>query len=70
MLSNNEKIKCKIKKYGLGFDEIYLDGVYDGIAQRNEEVAKNFLADGFDEELISKCTSLPLDKIRELKKDI
>lgn len=72
--TKNPKIASIVEKYGLGFDEIYLDGRYDGYAEgvsdRNEEIAKNFLGDGFDEVTVSRNTNVPLNKIKELKRKL
>ena len=50
-----------------GFEEEmrleYLDGKREG----RYDVAKNLLKDGFDEEVVSRNTCIPIEKIRKLK---
>ena len=62
----NPKIIRILDEWGLGFDEIYLDGVTDG----KIEDARNLLADGFDEEFVSHYIGLSIDQIREIKREL
>lgn len=84
--SESPEIQRVIKKYGRGFESIYFDGKADGIAEVRAErkakaiaegrfegittVARNLLVEGFDEEVISHCTGLSIDQIRELKRKL
>ena len=49
-----------IAKYGQGFDVIYFDGKADG----KLDTAKNLLAEKVDEEIISKCTGISIDELK------
>ena len=69
-LNKNPEVERIIKKYGQGFDSIYFDGKADGINDTKIEVAKNFLANGINIELISECTGLSIDKIKNLKREL
>ena len=66
----NSKIASIIEEYGPGFDVIYGDGVADGMAEGKLEDARNFLAEGFSEDVISRCTGVSIDKLRELKRKL
>ena len=63
--TKNPEVERIIQKYGEGFDTIYFDGKADG----KLEIARNLLNDGFDEKVISRNTGIPLDKLKEIKKD-
>ena len=69
-LTKNAEVERIIEKYGQGFDSIYFDGKADGINDTKIEVARNLLANGVDEELISECTGLSIDKIKNLKREL
>ena len=69
-LTKNAEVERIIEKYGQGFDSIYFDGKADGINDTKIEVAKNFLANGINIELISECTGLSIDKIKNLKREL
>ena len=43
------------------------DGMAKGMAEANRKTARAMLAEGLNEDLVSKCTSLPIDEIRKLK---
>ncbi len=43
------------------------DGMAKGMAEANRKTARAMLAKGMDEELVSECTSLPVDEVRKLK---
>lgn len=72
--SESPEIQRVIRKYGKGFESIYFDGkadgMVDGIFKSRIAIAKNFLCDGFDDEVISRNTSLSIDKIREIKRNL
>ena len=59
-----------VEKYGLGFDTIYFDGKADGIREAKIETARNFLAEGFDEDAVSRNTGLSMDEIEKLKRKL
>ena len=50
--SKNPKINRILEKYGPGFNEIYKDGYVDGRVKEKLDIAKNFLREGVDEQLI------------------
>lgn len=62
----NPKIARILEVYGPGFDVIYDDGVTDG----KIDVARNLLARGVSEEIISDCTGVSIDEIREIKRKL
>lgn len=64
--TKDPKVQRIIEEYGNGFDVFYLDGKADG----KFDVAINLLKDGFDEEVISRNTGIPIDKIKELKRKL
>ena len=80
--TKNSEVERIIKKYGRGFDVYYFDGKADGFKEGisegfkdgksdgKREVAINFLKDGFDEEVISRNTGIPIDEIKELKRKL
>ena len=45
----------------------YEVGVEDGMADANRKTARAMLAEGLNEDLVSKCTSLPVEEVRKLK---
>jgi hypothetical protein len=67
--SESPEIQRVIRKYGKGFESIYFDGKTDGIFENKIFVARNFLIDGFDGEVISRNTGLSIDEIREIKRN-
>ena len=77
-LTKNAEVQRIIEKYGQGFDSIYFDGKTDGYSEgKNDgineakiEVAKNFLNEGFDIELVARNTGLSIDKIKKLKGEL
>lgn len=82
----NPEIARIIEKYGKGMDVIYFDGKADGFiegeakgeakgeargrANEKVELARNLLAEGIDEEIISRCIGLSLNQIRQIKRNI
>lgn len=64
--SQDPEISRVVEKYGLGFDVYYFDGKHDG----KLETARNFLAEGIDEEIIARCTGFTLDQIKKLKEEL
>ena len=80
--TKNPEVERVIEKYGLGFDVIFFDGKAkgfdegfdegfdDGVSKRNHEIAKNLIAEGCDEEFISRSTSLSINEIRKLKRKL
>ena len=73
-LTKNPEVERIIEKYGEGFDSIYFDGKADGFTEGIDDgklqVARNFLRDGFDEEVVSRNTGLSIDKIKNLKREL
>ena len=45
-------------------------GIEIGAQQKAVEAAENFLRENISEEIIAKCTGLPLEKVLELKEKI
>ena len=68
--TRHPEVERVIEKYGEGFDTIYFDGRADGIDDGKLQVARNFLRDGFDEEVVSRNTGISIDKIRNLKREL
>ena len=64
-----EKIAAIIEKYGMGFDDVYRDGKYEGKIEGKREIALNFLAEGIDEDIISKCTGISISEINNFKRE-
>ena len=54
------------EKYGEGFDTIYFNGNADAKLQ----ISRNFLKKGVDVELISECTGISIEKIKNLKREL
>lgn len=81
-VTTSPEVARVIEKYGEGFHLIYFDGKEDGrnqgiaegrdlgIAEAKLEDARNFLVEGIDEEVISRCTGISIEEIRELKKKL
>ena len=42
----------------------------EGVAQNQKDVIRNMLHEKFSLELISKCVNLPLDKVKQIIKEI
>ncbi len=61
--------------YEVGVEDGMAEGIARGMAkgeakgkaEANLETARNMLAKGMDEKLISECTSLPIEEVRKLK---
>ncbi len=45
-------------------------GIEIGAQQKAVEAAENFLRENISEEIIAKCTGLPLEKVLELKEKV
>ena len=69
-LTKNPEVERIVEKYGEGFDSIYFDGKADGVTDGKIQVAKNFLEDGFNEEVVSRNTGISIDKIKNLKRKL
>ena len=52
------------------FHDLIAQQKADGIIENKFEVARNFLKDGFDEEVISRNTGLSLDQIKNIKRKL
>ena len=50
------------------FEARYNDGITDGRDEGILQVAENFLRNGFDEEVVSINTGIPLDEIKNIKR--
>ena len=59
-----------IKQYGRGFGLIYDDGKLEGQKDATIKIAKNFLKDGFSEEIVSTNTGLPINEIKNIKRKL
>lgn len=46
------------------------EGIEIGAQQKAVEDAENFLRENISEEIIAKCTGLPLEKVLELKEKV
>ena len=72
--TKNPEVTRIIEKYGQGFDVIYFDGKADGFkdgkAKGRLDTAKNLLAAGVDEKIISQCTGIPINELKKLKKEL
>lgn len=76
--TKNPEVARIIDKYGEGFDVIYFDGKADGFeygmnrgfADGKLDVARNLLAEGVDEEVISRSTGISIDNLKELKRKL
>ena len=66
MTSKNPEVKRIIEKYGNGTEVIYFDGKSDA----KTDFARNLLAKGVDEKIISKSLRIPLDEVQKLKKEL
>ena len=73
-LTKNPEVERIIEKYGEGFDSIYFDGKADGFTEGIDDgklqVARNLLKKGVNVELISECTGISIDKIKNLKREL
>ena len=73
-LTKNPEVERIVEKYGEGFDSIYFDGKADGFTEGIDDgklqVAKNFLEDGFNEEVVSRNTGISIDEIKNLKRKL
>ena len=65
-LTRDPEVSRIVEKYGKGFDIIFFDGKVEGKA----EVAKNLLAEGLDEEIVSRNTGISIEDIRKLKRKL
>ncbi len=55
-----------IEKYGPGFEVLY----FDMKVEAKLEDARNLLAEGVDEEIISRCTGFSIDQLEEIKRKL
>ena len=67
-------LNLKAKDYGLepnvtGFEEAVNLAYLDGKREAIEDIAKNLIELGFEDEIISKVTKLDLKTIRKLRKN-
>ena len=46
------------------------EGIELGRDERSVEIAKNFLSDGFPDEIVSKNTGLDLETVRQLRAEL
>ena len=69
-LTKNSEVERIVEKYGQGFDSIYFDGKADGIVESKLEIARNFLRDGFDVDVVVRNTGLSLNEIKSLKEEL
>ena len=53
--------------YNVGFEEGEAKGEARGMSEANRKTARAMLAKGMDENLVSECTSLPIEEVRKLK---
>ncbi len=53
--------------YNVGLEEGIAKGKAAGIAEGRAETARAMLAEGLSEDIVSKCTSLPVEEVRKLK---
>ena len=64
--NQDPKIAEIVEKYGWGFDELYLNGMEDGV----EKTARKLLSEGADLNLISRCTGFSIEKLNEFKRKL
>lgn len=64
--TEDEKIAAIVEQYGLGFDEVYKDGIYDG----KLEDARNLLAAGVSEDVIFQCIGISRNDLEKLKREL
>jgi len=81
-VTTSPEVARVIEKYGEGFHLIYFEGKEDGrnqglaegrnhgITEGKLEDARNLLVEGIDEEVISRCTGISIEEIRELKRKL
>ena len=84
--SGDEVVKDLTDKYGGGFGQLYLDGKSAGFADGKSagfadgksagitearlEDARNFFAEGVDEEIIFRCTGITVDQIKDFERKL
>ena len=61
-----EKIASIIETYGMGFDDVYLDGKYEG----KIEMASVLLDMGIDEGIVSRGAGISITEIKEFKRKL
>ena len=64
--NKNPKIAKIVEKYGLGFDEIYYNGIEDGV----EKTARKLLLKGVDMETISYSTGISIEELEKIKRKL
>ena len=76
--NEDEKIAAIVDKYGIGFDDVYKDGKYEGrieginkgINDTKIKNAKNLLAKGISEDIISECIGISITELENLKREL
>ena len=63
---------CMLKQeyFDYGKKEGYEQGIEDGVEQEKLVAAKNMLAENIPEDMIVRCTGLPLETVRELAGEV
>lgn len=69
-MTKKTEVERIVEKYGQGFDSIYFDGKADGIVESKLEIARNFLRDGLNVDIVARNTGLSLNEIKSLKKEL
>ena len=64
--NQDPKIAEIVEKYGWGFDELYLNGMEDGL----EKTARKLLVRGVDINIISESTGFSIEKLDEFKRKL
>ena len=64
--NKNPKIAKIVEKYGLGFDEIYYNGMEDGAIKN----ARKLLVNGVDINIISDSLSISIEELEKIKRTL
>ena len=56
--------------YCMRKQESYEQGIEDGVEQEKLVAARNMLAENIPEDMIVRCTGLPLETVRELAGEV
>ena len=51
-------------------EEAYEDGLFAGAYQTKLETARSMLAEGLAPQMVARCTSLPLETVLELGREV
>ena len=51
-------------------EEAYEDGLFAGAYQTKLETARSLLSEGLDPQMVARCTSLPLETVLELGREV